>query len=78
MFQEYQKHNQFFSLGVKTLLDFTIKHILNFVEEYQIHCLYFTLPYGNDVTESSVFKFFKEYLMLIVFAGTDETLRRQN
>lgn len=77
MFQEYQKHNQFFHSKI-TLVDFTIKHILNFVEEYQIHCLYFTLPYGNDVTEPSVFKFFKEYLMLIVFTGTDETLRRQN
>ena len=38
VFHEYQKHSRLFHYN-KALVDFNIKHVSNFVEEYHIYCL---------------------------------------
>ena len=48
VFHEYQKHK--FFVSKITLVEFTIKHISNFVEEHQIYCLCFALSYGHHIT----------------------------
>ena len=49
VFREYQKHSRLFH-DKKNLVDFKIKDISNFVQEYQEFCFCLLLPYGNNVT----------------------------
>ena len=48
-FQEYQNHPWFFNSEIP-LVHIAIKHISNFVKEYQTYRFYLILSYDNNTT----------------------------
>ena len=62
----YHKQNIFSQILRVPILDFSINHIWNIIEEYQIYCLWLILPYGKVL----MIDFWYEIFLKINLLGT--------